>query len=196
VPARVRRITKIVQRTPPIGRRLSCCSQAPPETRDSPRATPAGERIAPNAARVFFCPVVFARQPRSHHICTDKHSGLRTIRQHFPFHREPGPVDLYGQAPHHFFCLDARSLEMATGILILSRGRLVKLGLAARVSFNLFLLQLGLGWPAIPGTRSDFLHNRLPNLLFALLQLPLFGVRFTRASLNDCLSANPDRSHR
>jgi phospholipase C len=33
-----------------------------------------------------------------------------TIWQHFPFHREPGPVDLCSHPPHHFFCLGARSL--------------------------------------------------------------------------------------
>jgi hypothetical protein len=45
---------------------------------------------------------------------------------------------------------------MATGILILSKGRYVKIGLAARVLFNLFLAQLVLGWPEIQRPGSDF----------------------------------------
>src|ERR1700737_4484310 len=61
---------------------------------------------------------------------------------------------------------------MAPGILILSKGRYVKIGLTARVLFNLFLAQLVLGWPEIQRPGSDFLLNRLPNLLFAPPAVP------------------------
>jgi hypothetical protein len=80
-----------------------------------------------------------------------------------------------------FFALLLAAFEMATGILILSKGRYVKIGLTASVLFNLFLTQLGLGWPEIRWSERDFLLNRLPNLLFALLQCPLFWVHFDRS---------------
>ena len=79
------------------------------------------------------------------------------------------------------FALLLAAFEMATGILILSKGRYVKIGLVASVLFNLFLVQLGLGFPEIPWTGRDFLLNRLPTLLFALLQLPLFWVHFNKS---------------
>ena len=87
-----------------------------------------------------------------------------------------------------FFALLLAAFEMITGILILSKGRYVKIGLVASVLFNLFLVQLGLGYPEIPWSGSDFLLNRLPNLLFALLQLPLFWVHFNK-SLPEFLGA-------
>jgi hypothetical protein len=80
-----------------------------------------------------------------------------------------------------FFALLLSAFEMTTGILILSRGRYVKIGLAASVLFNLFLVQLGLGYPEIQGSERDFLLNRLPTLLFALLQCPLFWVHFDKS---------------
>jgi hypothetical protein len=79
--------------------------------------------------------------------------------------------------------------ELATAMLILSKGRYVTLGLAASVLFNLFLMQLGLGYPEIPWSGRDFLLNRLATLLFALLQLPLFWVHFDR-SLPELLRAH------
>jgi hypothetical protein len=86
-----------------------------------------------------------------------------------------------------FFALLLAAFELTTGILILSKGRYVTIGLAASVLFNLFLVQLGLGFPEIPWTGRDFLLNRLPTLLFALLQLPPFWVHFDK-SLPDLLS--------
>jgi hypothetical protein len=151
--------------------------------RDSPHTTPAGERIALNAARVFFALwYLLGSLVHLKFALTDTRvyaqfgsSSLFTVSR-----------DLWTSIvmPHiTFFALVLAAFEMATGILILSKGRFVKSGLAASVSFNVFLLQLGLGWPATPGTWSDFLHNRLPNLLFALLQLPLFRVRFDESLL-------------
>ena len=80
-----------------------------------------------------------------------------------------------------FFALLLATFEMTTGILILSKGRYVKVGLVASLLFNLFLVQLGLGYSEIPWSGRDFLLNRLSNVLFVLLQLPLFWVRFDRA---------------
>lgn len=79
------------------------------------------------------------------------------------------------------FALLLAAFEMVVGILILSKGRYVRIGLTASVLFNLFLVQLGLGYPEIQGSERDFLLNRLPNLLFALLQCPLFWVHFDKS---------------
>jgi hypothetical protein len=82
--------------------------------------------------------------------------------------------------PHiFFFALLLSAFEMTTGLFILSKGCYVKVGLAASVSFNLFLVQLGLtritsSWEA------DLFANRLPDLLMALLQVPLFWVHFEK----------------
>lgn len=81
--------------------------------------------------------------------------------------------------PNITFCaLLLAAFEMVTGVLILSQGRYVKIGLVASVLFNLFLVQLGLGYPETPWSGRDFLLNRMPNVLFVLLQLPLFWVYF------------------
>jgi hypothetical protein len=88
-----------------------------------------------------------------------------------------------------FFALLLAVIEMATGMLILSKGRYVKTGLMASVLFNLFLTRLGLRYPEIPWSGRDFLLNRLATLLFALLQLPLFRVHFER-SLPELLRAH------
>jgi len=92
--------------------------------------------------------------------------------------------------PNITFCaLLLAAFEMVTGILILSHGRYVKIGLVASVLFNLFLVQLGLGYPEIPWSSRDFLLNRMPNVLFVLLQLPLFWVYFGE-SFPEFLRAN------
>ena len=91
--------------------------------------------------------------------------------------------------PHiTFFALFLAAFEMVTGILILSKGRSVQAGVMASVLFNLFLVQLGLGFAEIPWSERDFLLNRMPTLLFALLQCPLLCVHFER-SLPELLRA-------
>ena len=76
--------------------------------------------------------------------------------------------------PHiALFALLLAAFEMAVGILLLSRGTYVKIGLAASALFNLFLVQLGLGSLEIQGSERNFLVNRMPTLLLALLQCPL-----------------------
>ena len=76
------------------------------------------------------------------------------------------------------FALLLTAFELSVVVLLLSRGRAVTLGLTASLLFNLFLVQLGLGYPATSGSMRDFVANRLSNLLFILVQLPLFWVRF------------------
>ncbi len=62
--------------------------------------------------------------------------------------------------------------EVLVGGLLASYGRWVKIGLILSLLFNLFLVQLGLGYAA-PSPANDFMVNRLPNLVFLCLQLPL-----------------------
>jgi hypothetical protein len=81
------------------------------------------------------------------------------------------------------FALLLAAFELAVVIFLLSRGRAVTLALSASLLFNLFLVQLGLGYSAVPGSLRDFVLNRLPNLLFILVQLPLFWIRFDRSPL-------------
>jgi hypothetical protein len=62
--------------------------------------------------------------------------------------------------------------EIAVGLMLINKGRWVTLGLVLSISFNLFLVQLGLSFPAEdPGT--DFYFNRFPNLVFVALQVYL-----------------------
>ena len=79
------------------------------------------------------------------------------------------------------FALLLTAFELSVVVLLLSRGRAVTLGLTVSLLFNLFLVQLGLGYPATSGSMRDFVANRLSNLLFILVQLPLFWVRFDKS---------------
>jgi hypothetical protein len=79
------------------------------------------------------------------------------------------------------FALLLAVFELVVVILLLSKGWAVKLGLAASLGFNLFLVLLGLGYPATPGTLQDFVLNRLSNVVFILAQLPLFWCRFDKS---------------
>jgi hypothetical protein len=84
--------------------------------------------------------------------------------------------------PHiTFFALALAGFEMTTGILILRKGRYVKIGLTASLLFNLFLVQSGLGYAVPAWSASDFVQNRLANLLFVVLQLPLFWIEFDKS---------------
>ena len=70
--------------------------------------------------------------------------------------------------------------EISVGILLISKERWVKAGVALSIAFNVFLLHLGLSYPASDGV-SDFLVNRLPNIVFIVLQVPLFRGRYTKS---------------
>lgn len=72
-----------------------------------------------------------------------------------------------------FFAILLAVFEIVVGLLIISKGKWVKYGLALSTAFNIFLIQMGLGMPAISPVQ-DFLINRLPNITFLLIQIPLF----------------------
>jgi len=70
------------------------------------------------------------------------------------------------------FALLLAGFEILVGGLLVSKGNWVKAGLILSIMFNVFLVQMGLGIH-----RSDplvsFLFNRLPNLIFIFIQVPL-----------------------
>jgi hypothetical protein len=76
-----------------------------------------------------------------------------------------------------YFALALAAFELTVGALLIGRGEYVKYALAASILFNLFLVQLGLSIPAIDGF-SDFLMNRLPNVIFIAVQVPLLFCAF------------------
>jgi hypothetical protein len=140
-----------------------------------------GEQLVSNVARVFFAlwylfgsPVHVKFGLTNNHIY--ERFGSTSL---FPASRELWTTMVMPNIT--LFALLLAAFEMATGILILGKGRYVKVGLTASLLFNFFLVQLGLGYPELPWSGSDFLLNRLPNLLFALLQLPLFWLHFDRS---------------
>lgn len=134
-----------------------------------------------NAARFFFALWYLVGSPL--HVVygiTDNHIyamfGRTSI---FPFFREPWTAVVM---PHIiFFALLLAVFEMTTGILLLGKGKYAVAGLAASVLFNLFLVQLGLGYQEVPWSAKDILLNRTSTSLFALLQCPLFWVRFDQS---------------
>lgn len=81
-----------------------------------------------------------------------------------------------------FFALLLAAIEITIGLLIISRGNWVKVGVTLSIAFNLFIVLLGLAAPA-EDAASDFLRNRLPMLVFAALQLPLLWMHFDRSLL-------------
>ncbi len=87
----------------------------------------------------------------------------------------PGVTNLWGSLimPNiTVFALLLAVFEILVGGLLISQGRWVKVGLALSLLFNAFLVQLGLGYPT-SSTLNDFMVNRLPNLVFMGLQIPL-----------------------
>ncbi len=76
--------------------------------------------------------------------------------------------------PHiSIFAFLLAGFEILVGISLINKGHWVKIGLIFSILFNLFLVQMGLGMET-QGFWSDFLINRLPNLVFIALQIPLF----------------------
>jgi len=62
--------------------------------------------------------------------------------------------------------------ELAVGLLLITKGKWVKLGLVLSIGFSLFLIQLGLSIPA-EDLSMDIYFNRFPNIVFVFLQLYL-----------------------
>lgn len=79
--------------------------------------------------------------------------------------------------PHiSIFAFLLAGFEILVGIALINKGHWVKIGLVFSILFNLFLVQMGLGMET-QDLWSDFLTNRLPNLFFIALQIPLlWGV--------------------
>ena len=75
------------------------------------------------------------------------------------------------------FALLLAVFEISVGVLLISKGGWVKIGIVLSIAFNLFLVQLGLSYPTSNGM-SDFLVNRLPNIVFVVLQIPLFWGQY------------------
>jgi hypothetical protein len=91
----------------------------------------------------------------------------------------PGYADLWGGVvmPHiSLFALLLAGLELAVALLLVSGGRRFRAGVTLSIAFNIFLVQMGLGYQA-DGLMRSFMLNRLPNLVFAAIQVPLlFGA--------------------
>jgi hypothetical protein len=75
------------------------------------------------------------------------------------------------------FALLLAIIEIVIGSLLINKGIWVKLGVALSMTFNLFLVCLGLSWLA-DTAELDLVINRLPNLVFAAAQIPLLWIRF------------------
>jgi hypothetical protein len=90
-----------------------------------------------------------------------------------------------------FFVLSLALFELLVGFLLIGKGRPVKCGFVLSILFNLFPVQLGLSSQAA-GWMSDFLMNRLPNLVFVAIQVPLWFCEFDR-SLLETLVSKPKR---
>lgn len=78
------------------------------------------------------------------------------------------------------FALLLAAFEIAVGCLLSSTGKWVKIGLVFSVVFSLFLIQMGLS-DTSPDLWTNFARNRLANILFIGLQLPLFWCTFDKS---------------
>ena len=83
--------------------------------------------------------------------------------------------------PHiTLFALLLAAFEITVGCLIASKGIWVKVGLVFSVLFGLFLIQMGLSYTT-PDVWANFAGNRLPNILFIALEIPLFWGSFEQS---------------
>ena len=78
------------------------------------------------------------------------------------------------------FALLLAAFELTVGCLIASKGKWVKVGLVFSVLFSLFLTQMGLSYTS-PDVLVNFAANRLPNVLFIALEIPLFWGSFEQS---------------
>lgn len=78
------------------------------------------------------------------------------------------------------FALLLAVIEIIIGLLLISKGKWVKVGVTFSLAFNLFIVLLGLAYPAVDAY-SDFVNNRLPMLVFAVAQIPLLWMQFDRS---------------
>lgn len=78
------------------------------------------------------------------------------------------------------FALLLAVFQIIIGLLLINTGKWVKIGVMLSLAFNLFLVFLGLSWPA-EDVYSDFVKNRLPILVFAAAQIPLLWMEFSKS---------------
>lgn len=83
--------------------------------------------------------------------------------------------------PHiTLYALLLAAFEITTGCLIASKGKWVKVGLVFSVLFSLFLIQMGLSYTTTD-VWANFAGNRLPNILFIAIEIPLFWGSFEQS---------------
>ena len=70
--------------------------------------------------------------------------------------------------------------EIVTGCLIAAKGKWVKIGTVFGILFSLFLIQMGLSYTT-PNAWINFAGNRLPNILFIALELPLLWGSYEKS---------------
>lgn len=70
--------------------------------------------------------------------------------------------------------------EITVGSLISSKGKWVKIGLVFSILFSLFLIQMGLSYTTTD-VWSNFAGNRLPNIIFIALVIPLFWGNYEKS---------------
>ena len=70
--------------------------------------------------------------------------------------------------------------EITVGCLLSAKGKWVKIGLVFSILFSLFLIQMGLSYTTA-NAWVNFAGNRLPNIIFIALQIPLFRGKYEKS---------------
>lgn len=78
------------------------------------------------------------------------------------------------------FALLLAVFEIIVGSLLSGKGKWVKIGLVISILFSLFLIQMGLS-DTSADVWTNFARNRLANILFIGLQIPLFWCTFEKS---------------
>ncbi len=78
------------------------------------------------------------------------------------------------------FALLLAAIELTIGLLIINKGKWVKIGVALSLAFTICLVFLGLANPS-DDRFVDFLQNRLPMLVFAAGQVPLLWIKYEQS---------------
>lgn len=87
------------------------------------------------------------------------------------------------------FALLLVGFEGIVFLLLINKGKWVKLGVALSLIFNGFLVFLGLASPA-ETPWLDFVRNRLALVIFIFLQLPLLWIPFEK-TLSESITGKP-----
>ncbi len=78
------------------------------------------------------------------------------------------------------FALLLAAIELTIGLLMINKGKWVKIGVTLSLAFNICLVFLGLANPS-NDPWLDFLQNRLPSLVFAAGQIPLLWINYEQS---------------